>query len=793
MTKNNQNQEVLGTKIPDSGVDALKKKILSGINANPPMTRQEIKEVLELSEEEFENGFNALLKSGKILVNSADKIISVGKAKLRSGVVQANRSGTGYLICDTETAKDPFLSHEEMEKVLPGDRVIAKLNKFYDPFGYDTDKPTATILEVVSRPMKRIIGRYSKRKVMGIVRPEDPRIQKTFRVDPGNAKGAESGQIVVIELLEKGLLSDYCNCRVVEVLGEADDPGMEIEIAVRKFEIPFEFSKETLKQTELFPDRVGRTDLRKRIDLRDIPFVTIDGEDARDFDDAVFCKPLPMGRGWRLLVAIADVSHYVTPGSPLDKDAQLRATSVYFPRRVIPMLPEKLSNGLCSLNPNVDRCTLVCDAVIQADGQIKAYQFYPAVICSAARLTYNTVWGALQNPNGPEALTVEEIYGNIQDLYDLFKVLLEARKLRHAMDFETIETYIVANENGKIEQILPRERNDAHRLIEECMLVANTCAADFIGRNKATGLYRIHEPPSEDKVAKLRSAIQRQGLTLGGGEKPTPEDYCALIEKIQNLPDKTMLQTLILRSMQQAYYSPFNAGHFGLAYQAYTHFTSPIRRYPDLLVHRTIRAILSDKKYEPKMLVPVNESNTSLNIRKDVKAEEKLADSSSPSPDMKVWEQLGLHCSACERRADEASWDVMAWLKCFYMKDKVGQSFKGRVSAVTSFGIFVVLDDLYVEGSVHISNVGADYYFYKEADNMLIGEMTGETFQIGDALVVTVASCDLDLRRIDFYIKERIGNQSKPKPAKKTRSKRAGTTRNKTATSRGTRKTRKKL
>lgn len=791
MTKKNNDQAVLTTKTPDSGVDLLKKKILSGINANPPMTRQEIRETLELSEEDFESGFNALLKSGKILVNSADKIISVGKAKLRSGVVQANRSGTGYLICDDGTTKDLFLSREEMEKVLPGDKVIAKLKRFFDPFDFYAEKQSASILEVVSRPMKRIIGRYSKRKVMGTVRPEDPRIQNTFRVDPGNSKGAESGQIVVVELLEKGLLSDYCNCRVVEVLGEANDPGMEIEIAVRKFDIPFEFSKETLRQIELFPDKVGRTDLRKRIDLRDIPFVTIDGEDARDFDDAVFCKPLPLGRGWRLLVAIADVSHYVKVGSPLDKDAQLRATSVYFPRRVIPMLPEKLSNGLCSLNPNVDRCTLVCDAVIQADGQIKAYQFYPAVICSAARLTYNTVWGALQNPNGPEALTVEEIYGNIQDLYELFKVLLQARKLRHAMDFETVETYIVANENGKIEQILPRERNDAHRLIEECMLVANTCAADFIGRSKAHCLYRIHEQPSEDRVEKLRSAIQRQGLTLGGGDKPSPEDYCALIDKIKDLPDKTMLQTLILRSMQQAYYSPFNAGHFGLAYPAYTHFTSPIRRYPDLLVHRTIRAILSDKKYEPKMLVPVNEADSSFNVRKDVKEEEKSTE--SPSRDLKEWERLGLHCSACERRADEASWDVMAWLKCFYMKSKIGQQFKGRVSAVTSFGIFVVLDDLYVEGSVHISNLGGDYYFYREADNMLIGEMTRETFKIGDPLVVAVVGCDLDLRRIDFRIQQRLGERSKGKTPEKEINKRGSTAKKKTVSSRGTRKTRKKV
>lgn len=745
-------------------------QILEVINQNPPIKKEALASKTTLSEEEFQEGFEYLRKKGKLLINNAQNVIGVEKARLRTGVVQANRSGTGFLICDDETVDDLFISATEMEKVLPGDLVIAR-----ESSGYDGGRRSAKLLAVAQRPLKRIIGRFSKRKVYGFVKPEDARLQKVFRVDPGFTRSAEPGQVVVAEVLEDGLLSNFCNCKIVEVLGDPEEAGMEIEIAVRKFNIPHEFSAETLEQVKAFPDKVGRTDLRKRIDLRDVPFVTIDGADARDFDDAVYCKPLPAGRGWRLLVAIADVSHYVLPGTPLDKDAQLRTTSVYFPRRVIPMLPEKLSNGLCSLNPQVDRCTMVCDAMITKDGAVKAYQFYPAVICSSARLTYDAVWGAIQNPKGPEALAMEEVYPNILDLYDLFKVLLKARTMRNAMEFETVETYIVANESGKIEKILPRERNDAHRLIEECMLVANTCAADFIERNKVPSLYRIHEPPSEDRLEKLRAALGPQGLSLGGGDKPTPADYCALIEQIQDRPDKTMLQTLIMRSMQQAFYSPFNAGHFGLAYKAYTHFTSPIRRYPDLLVHRTIRAILQDKPYVPKMLVPLNEATSSFNVRKEVDEEAKEAKWAN-DPSMKVWEQLGLQCSSCERRADEASWDVMAWLKCYYMKDKIGQEFEGQISAVTNFGIFVVLKDLFVEGSVHISNLGRDYFFYDEAANTLVGELTGQTFKVGDPVRIKVAACDLDSRRIDFQLIDSFkqGRSSTKKSSASKESKSAG-------------------
>ena len=424
------------------------------------------------------------------------------------------------------------------------------------------------------------------------------------------------------------------------------------------------------------------------------------------------------------------------------------------------MLPEELSNGLCSLNPQVDRCTMVCDAVIGANGLVEAYQFYPAVIRSAARLIYDNVWAALCNPNGPEAKVMEHVLGNVQDLYDLYKNLIKSRELRGAMDFETVETYIVANEQGKIEQILPRERNDAHRLIEEMMLVANTCAADFLQKNKAPCLYRVHEPPSQDRLEKARATLAPFGVTLPGGDSPTPGDYAKVLESIADRPDKAMIQTILLRSMQQAVYSPHNVGHFGLAYDAYTHFTSPIRRYPDLLVHRAIRGILRRRKYVPKILVEPNEADVPVQTREIIcKAK---PDDKKKVAHIDLWEKLGLLCSAHERRADEASYDVMAWLKCNYMQKKLGQVFKGVISGVSPFAIFVTLEDLYVEGAIHISGLGDDYFVFDDKSNEIYGEDSGLRYRLGDELTVKVARCDLDARRIEFALVSK-NRQSRPK------------------------------
>jgi ribonuclease R len=557
------------------------------------------------------------------------------------------------------------------------------------------------------------------------------------------------------------------------VLGEIDDPGMEIEIALRKFDVPHEFSAAALAQAEALPDALRSADLKLRVDLRDVPFVTIDGEDARDFDDAVYCEPIPVSQsgaasrrkskqaaqsgepaladgGWRLLVAIADVSHYVTPGSPLEADAQERSTSVYFPRRVIPMLPEKLSNGLCSLKPKVDRLVLVCDMVVTQLGLVKAYQFYPGVIHSAARLTYNQVWGMLSGGDLSALKQFGAFKPQVDHLHDVFRALHAQRVVRGAMDFDTAETKIVCDAAGKIERIVAMVRNDAHRLIEECMLAANVCTADFIERSKHTALFRVHEGPTPEKLERLRDFLKPLGLSLSGGDKPSPRDYAKLAPQIRERPDALLVQTMMLRSMQQAVYAPGNLGHFGLAYEAYTHFTSPIRRYPDLLVHRVIKALLGKTRYTPQVVSEASVTKAQNYGRKALPKAPVAVDAEPPSTEMKQWVSLGQTTSSHERRADDASRDVEAWLKCQYMRTRIGETYRGHISGVATFGLFVTLDELFVEGMVHISELGGEYFQFNEAQHELRGERTGQRFRLMDPIDVQISRVDLEARRIEL-------------------------------------------
>jgi ribonuclease R len=485
---------------------------------------------------------------------------------------------------------------------------------------------------------------------------------------------------------------------------------MEIEIALRKFDLPNEFSKKAMAQARAMPAEVRAEDVGKaRRDLRDLPFVTIDGETARDFDDAVHA--VREGRGFRLRVAIADVSHYVRHGDVLDLDARERGTSVYFPRRVIPMLPEKLSNGLCSLNPGVDRLAMVCDMAITPAGKVARYEFYAAVFRSHARMTYTQVWELLSSGSPSE---------NLQTLHDVYKVLAQERERRGAIDFESVETKMEFDAKGKILRIVPETRNEAHRLIEECMLAANVCAGNLLASRGHPVLYRVHGEPAPEKVKALREFIAELGLSLPGGESPKPKDYAQLLAKIRKRPDFMLLQTILLRSLKQAVYTPENVGHFGLAFDAYVHFTSPIRRYPDLLVHRAIKAVLDNRRYEGV-----------------------------------DWGELGRHCSETERRADDASRDVENWLKCFYMQDRVGGVFEGSITGVTSFGLFVMLDQYYVDGLVHISELGRDYYRFEPHRHALLGERTGKQYRLADRIKVKLVRVDLDTRRIDLIPADR--------------------------------------
>lgn len=678
-----------------------------------PVAERELERLLNISAEEregFSRRLGAMERDGEIMRNRRGAICVVDKLDLIRGRVQGHPDGFGFLIRD-DAGPDIFLGPKEMDKVLHGDRVVARLS------GTDRrGRPEGKIVEVLERAQQRLVGRlYSEHGVLFVV-AEDKRISQDFLVPLNETHGAQPGQVVMVELITQPSRQSQPVARVVEVLGNYADPGMEIEIALRKHDLPYVFAQEVERLAEKFPDGVTEADRRGREDLRDLPLVTIDGETAKDFDDAVYCEPQGAG-GFRLIVAIADVSHYVRHGDALDREALKRGNSVYFPRRVIPMLPERLSNGLCSINPEVERLCVACDMKIDARGDIKSYRFYPAVMRSHARLTYTLVAAMLEGADDEAARKHRRLLPQLQSLYKLYKLLAKARERRGAIDFETIETQMIFNAQGKIERIVPVKRNDAHRLIEECMLAANVCASDFLREHDHPMLYRIHEGPTPEKLTALREFLKGFGYNLTGGDEPHALDYAKLLAKIRDRPDAQLLQTAMLRSLRQAVYSPDNVGHFGLAYESYTHFTSPIRRYPDLLVHRSIKAALAGKRYEPG-----------------------------------DWHELGARCSMTERRADDATRDVEAWLKCYYMQDKVGETFEGSISGVTAFGAFVALDGVYVEGLVHISELGADYYHFDAAKHHLLGERTGRRFRLGDRLRVQVARVDLETSKIDFVL-----------------------------------------
>ena len=690
-------------------------------------------------------------------MNSSLNPSSKGLLAEVSGSVQGHRDGHGFVMRDDGEA-DIYLAPNEMRAVLHKDRVKVSIVR-QDKRG----RPEGRVTEIIERPKQAIIGRLLHESGIWILAPEDKRYGQDVLIPKTAIGSAKAGQVVVVELTEPPALFGQPVGRVTEVLGEVDDPGMEIEIAVRKYSVPYVFSDTCIAQARALPDKVRAQDKKDRVDLTDVPLVTIDGEDARDFDDAVYCEPARIGKtrvdnGWRLLVAIADVSHYVENGSAIDIDAYDRATSVYFPRRVIPMLPEKLSNGLCSLNPEVERLCMVCDMLITAKGEVHAYQFYPAVMYSHARFTYNEVAAILSNTKGPEAAKRKARVHDLLNLSDVYKALLASRAHRGAVDFETTETQIVCDESGRIEKIIARTRNEAHRIIEEAMLAANVCSADFIAQSKHAGLFRVHEGPTPDKQEALRNYLKVTGIGHSISNDPKPGEFQAIAQATKDRPDALQIHSMLLRSMSQAIYTPTNSGHFGLAYDAYTHFTSPIRRYPDLLVHRVIKAILNSRKYKLPVLPTPGEAHEKLAKRLAARATKfgsKVAEptvklTKSQHEENQAWQAAGLHCSANERRADEASRDVEAWLKCKYMRQYLGEEFDGVVSSVTTFGLFVTLNAMYVEGLIHITELGGEYFKFDEARQELRGERTGIKYAIGTPVRVQVSKVDLDARKIDF-------------------------------------------
>lgn len=681
-----------------------------------PLSVEQLYILLDISPDEreiFNKRLNAMEREGQIIRNRKNALCIADKLDLIAGVIQGHPDGFGFLIPDDKTklnGEDLFLSPKEMAQVMHGDRAIVRMS------GLDRrGRPEGKLVEVLERRTQKLVGRVIRASGVTIVAAEDKRINQDILIPYHLDMDAKAGQVVTVELTEQPSSHAQPMGKVVEILGNYADSGMEIEIALRKHKLPYEFSKAALKLAESYPKLVQPADYKDRIDLRELPLITIDGETARDFDDAVYAEP--QGKGWRLVVAIADVSFYVKPGDALDKDAFERGNSVYFPRRVIPMLPEALSNGLCSLNPDVERLCMICDMQVDGAGLVKQYKFYPSVMRSKARMTYTKVYDILQNPEGELAQEYSWLMPHLQNLNSVYQLMLTQREKRGAIEFETSETIMVFNDQGKIDRIEPSTRNEAHKLIEECMLAANVCAADFLSKNEHPALYRIHEGPTPEKLELLRAFMGEFGFGVGGGDSPHAKDYGKLLSRIKERPDAQLLQTVLLRSMQQAVYSPENVGHFGLAYDAYAHFTSPIRRYPDLLIHRAIKAVLNGNRYTAG-----------------------------------DWSNLGTHCSMTERRADDATRDVTNWLKCFYMQDKIGEIFEGTVAGVTSFGLFVALDEVYVEGLVHVTELGNDYFHYDKARHEMAGERTGVRYRLGDRLTIKVVRVDLETTKIDFTL-----------------------------------------
>lgn len=683
-----------------------------------PIREARLLTLLDITAEEadfFHRRLAAMIREGQIICNRKGDICVTDKLELVKGTVLGHSDGFGFLVPD-DGSQDLFLSPREMGKVLHGDRVIVRAG-LADRRGRREGK----IVRVLESVNARLVGRFFKEHGIAFVVAEDKRISLDIMIPKEETMGAKGGQVVLVDIIQQPAPRVQPVGRVTEILGDYAAPGMEIEIALRKFDLPYEFPPEVERLSARLPKKVLKKELAQRKDLRHLPLVTIDSETARDFDDAVYC--CREGDNFRLFVAIADVSHYVHDQDALDQEAFNRGNSVYFPRRVIPMLPEVLSNGLCSLNPQQDRLCMVCEMHWSAAGERLSYQFYPAVMNSHARLTYTTVAKLMRLRKSTSAGEYAELFPHIQALHRLFKILQKARKKRGAIEFDTVETEMIFNERGKIKAVLPVQRNDAHRLIEECMLAANVCAANFLQRRQQPVLYRVHEGPSAEKLLALRDFLKEFGLQLRGGDKPQAKNYANALKRIHGRADAQLLQTVMLRSLSQAMYTPDNSGHFGLAYEAYTHFTSPIRRYPDLLVHRAIKAALAGKTY-------------------------------TPAPE--DWHELGRHCSQTERRADEATREVESWLKCFYMQDKIGDCFDGVISGVTAFGLFVTLDDIHVEGLVYISELPSDYFRHDPTKHLLRGERSGKSYRLGDRLRVKLVRVSLESRKIDFVLAETV-------------------------------------
>ncbi len=699
-----------------------------------PQNRREISDALGLTEEQdleaLRRRLRAMERDGQLVRNRRDGYAPASRMDLIRGRVIGHPDGFGFVVSD-DGGDDTFLSARQMHAVMHGDRVLVRV------IGLDRrGRREGALVEVLEHAHHEVVGRFVKESGVGFVESSNRRITHEIIIPVEKQGGAETGQIVVAKILEQPTRRSQPVGQITEVLGDQMAPGMEMEIALRTHELPNRWSREAEEEAANFGSEVPESSKAGREDIRELPLVTIDGDDSRDFDDAVYCEKV--SNGWKLLVAIADVSAYVKPDTVLDQEAWLRGNSVYFPENVIPMLPEILSNHLCSLNPDVDRLCMVCEMSITPGGKLRSYRFFEGVMRSHARLTYSKVAAMLVDSDADLCREYETLMPHLNELYNLYHAMRNARSKRGAIEFDRAETRIVFGEGRKIEQIVPTVRNDAHRLIEEFMISANVATAKFFEENEFPMVYRIHQNPTEEKLTDLKVFLAEMGLKLGGGEKPTAKDYAKLLDEVRQREDRHLIETVLLRSMSQAVYNPENIGHFGLALEAYTHFTSPIRRYPDLLVHRGIRHLIT--------------GGTADNFRYD----------------HANMEEAGDHCSMTERRADDATRDAIDWLKCEYMMSRVGQEFSGIITSVTGFGLFVELDEIFVEGLVHITSLDNDYYHFDAKRHEMKGERSGMVYRLGDWINVRVARVDLDESKIDFALMGSSDNDDEiPKKQKK--------------------------
>ena len=653
----------------------------------------------------------AMVRDGQIIKDRRSGYGLVKQMNLIPGRVVGHADGFGFLIPE-KGGQDVYLPAKVMRSLMHGDRVVVRIA------GQNRQgKLEGALVEVLERAHHQVVGRYFQEGGIGFVVPDNKRLHLDVFIPPEDRGGARNGQYVVAAITAYPGKHNQPIGRITEIIGEHATPGLATDIAIRAYELPHEWPKQVQKEIKSL-DPKAKVNAHRREDLRALLFVTIDGEDARDFDDAVYSEK--QGKGWRLMVAIADVSHYVRPGTALDEEAMARGTSVYFPDRVVPMLPEVLSNELCSLKPKVDRLSLVCDMQVDEHGAVTRYRFLEGVIRSAARLTYTDMAAMVVDKDKPLRGKHRDIVAHLDELYKLYRRIHKRRTRLGLLDFQTSEARLMFDEKGDIETIKPLVRNDAHRLIEEFMLAANVAAAGYLLKTGTPALFRNHEQPKEEKLNDVREFLAELGLSLGGGDEPTARDYARLIESIKDRPNRHLIETVLLRSMPLAVYSEENLGHFGLAFEAYTHFTSPIRRYPDLLVHRVIRRLITGGKGRPY--------------------------------DNETLHELGVHCSMTERRAEEASREVVQRLKCEYIRHRVGEELDGTITAVTGFGLFVELDEIYVEGLVHVTSLPGDYYHHDPVHHRLRGERTGRVFRLAEKVRVRVMRVDVDEKKIDFEL-----------------------------------------